>query len=109
MLCKGSFTILVYICAYIINSSPNKSAICLGRENATGKDKGLGFGGFLFGWGFEGFLSFFFHSKYSVKLEQKLLASQRLKKDLLAYLSVNKQIMKNLLIVFFPHGIKREA
>lgn len=47
------------------------------------KIRGLGFEGFLFGWGFEGFLSTFFHSKpwLSIKLGQKLLASQRLKKD----------------------------
>jgi len=37
------FGILVRICTEILNSTPNKSVVCLGRENANVKDKGFGF------------------------------------------------------------------
>lgn len=46
MLCKGGFGSLVYICTQFLNSGPNKSVICLGRENVNGKDER--FGGFFF-------------------------------------------------------------
>lgn len=42
MLCKGGFGSLVYICTQFLNSGPNKSLICLGRENVNGKDERFG-------------------------------------------------------------------